>query len=429
MDRIVTSYHRKPLMNSHEQGARPSDSLPSLPVLQHAVRKTTELLAHELALPSTIAPRWSDIEWRVAEAVAVMQGVSALLANRLRWQGPPRWQHFLEEQKQQTFLRRERIEVLLGSLDREARKAGVPLITLKGAALHGIDAYPRGDRPMSDVDLLARETDIDTVKGILQTLGYRPGAPQPNGQIFEPLRRPQHRRFGEHVDHPIEIDLHTRIAERLPVAVADITRQEFPADAVAGLNGYPSEGALMRHLLLHAANNIRTRALRFIQLYDIALLSSRFGRQQWQELTECEGGTAGLWWAYAPLMITARYFPSRVPDSVLAAAATRCPWLLKKLSRRHTLTEVSWSKLRFQAFPGAEWCRTPAQILRFAAERAFPGHTGGAAPNLYVSRPYFSASRWHTLSRFDRALRWAFSSPTRVQSMYPIRVALGIQQP
>jgi len=40
----------------------------------------------------------------------------------------------------------------------------------------------------------------------------------------------------------------------------------------------------MRHLLLHAAGNIRARALRQMQLHDIALLAPRMKASDWSEL-------------------------------------------------------------------------------------------------------------------------------------------------
>ena len=69
--------------------------LPKAAVLQAALKATTDRLAAELAEPAHSAPGWNDFEWRAAMAVAVMHGVSALLAGRLRWVGPPHWQAFL----------------------------------------------------------------------------------------------------------------------------------------------------------------------------------------------------------------------------------------------------------------------------------------------------------------------------------------------
>jgi hypothetical protein len=417
-------------MRSHQLRAETEATLPPLRVLQAALRKTTELLARELAIPSTQSPRWTELEWRIAEAAAVMQGTSALLANRLRWHGPPRWQQFLEAQKHQTQLRHGRIADLLERLDAGGRAAGIPFVALKGAALYRLGAYPREDRPMGDVDLLARPADFEGARRFISAAGYEAGLLTDRHQLFEPLERSAVFSFGEHVDHPIKIDLHTRIAERLPVATADITALEFPAYAHPGLNKYESEAALMRHLLLHAANNMRARALRFIQLYDIALLGGRLGAAQWNQLRATAETSDGLWWAFAPLALTARYFPASVPTAMLDATMRKCPPLLRRASGQQMLTDVSWSQLRIQAFPGIEWCRSPLQALRFVASRVFPSRKEiEALHTVTIKRPYGASVPWYGLSHINRIARWVFSSPPRVQAIYPIRIALGIQRP
>ena len=54
---------------------------PSLKIVKEGLRRTTEALALELALPqpSDTAPEWSDLEWQLASAAAVAHGVSPLL--------------------------------------------------------------------------------------------------------------------------------------------------------------------------------------------------------------------------------------------------------------------------------------------------------------------------------------------------------------
>jgi hypothetical protein len=106
-------------------------------VLEATLRKVTEGLAKELACPTQYAPDWSGFEWTVARAVAAMHGVSPLLSRTLRWQGPAGWVQSLAEQRAHTAKRRARIDGLLRLIDQAAREAGVAVVPLKGAALHG----------------------------------------------------------------------------------------------------------------------------------------------------------------------------------------------------------------------------------------------------------------------------------------------------
>jgi len=79
--------------------------MPSYSTIATALRKTTEHLALEVAQPRDSPPDWTELEWAIARSVAAMQGISFLLATRLRWKGPPAWQSFLADQREQCLLR------------------------------------------------------------------------------------------------------------------------------------------------------------------------------------------------------------------------------------------------------------------------------------------------------------------------------------
>lgn len=403
--------------------------MPRLSVVEAALKKTTELLAHELAVPTDTAPAWSEFEWRIAQAVAVVQGTAALLSNRLRWCGPGHWQRFLAGQKHQTCLRQRRILALLDRIDERARTAGIALVALKGTALCRLGLYPAGDRPMGDIDLWSDAAHIARAARLLQDLGYARGPVTNRHLVFEPPWTPAPNAFGEHVDHPIKIELHTRISEYLPVAETDITAAVVPRGAAPGVNAYPSNGALMQHLLLHAAGNLRARALRFSQLHDIALLAARMDSTDWRALAAAAPDARGPWWALAPLALTQRYYAGAIPPAAIAATARHAPWLLRGCVRRHRLVDVSWSRLRIQAFPGIEWSRSPAEAFAFMSRRVFPSRRALAEMSIVLNDPCARSVPWYGLSHSSRILRWVFSRPPRVQMIYPVRIALGLETP
>src|SRR5512134_3622005 len=109
--------------------------IPPFGVLAAALRKTTKHLAHEVAQPGSSPPDWSGLEWAIARSAAAMQGISTLLANNLRWSGPPAWLSFLAEQRRQAMLRHARIGELLERIDTALRTRRVGGIALKGSAL------------------------------------------------------------------------------------------------------------------------------------------------------------------------------------------------------------------------------------------------------------------------------------------------------
>jgi Uncharacterised nucleotidyltransferase len=404
-----------------------SESGAQLNKMAIALRKTTEVLARELSSPSNDAPVWTEFEWRIARSVAAMHGVSSLLCGSL-WIGPKAWRQFLEEQRRQSIARHSEIMRLLEGIDSRAREAGIALVALKGAALYASGIYSAGERPMGDIDLLIRNDDALMTTRLLEGCGYVASFNFRRHQVFEPSNVKVVNRvpLGEHIDSPIKIEVHTKISEHLPVAAADITHCIYPDNAHAGLNSYPSVASLMMHLILHAAGNIRARALRLVQLHDIAALAARFGRGDWNELSATRLNGRALWWAFPPLMLTARYYPGTIPPAVMTSLEADCPWLLRQRVRHQKLTDVSWSNILIEAFPGLEWSRTASEALEFMGSRIRPSRE--ALSELQVGAAQIPGSRnvgWYESSHRARILRWVFSRPPRVQTLLSVRAALS----
>src|SRR5262249_18469846 len=124
-----------------------ADQMAKLRGMERMLRKTTECLANELVRPSEVAPDWSTSEWAIERAAATMHGISALLLERLRWQGPGDWTAFLTAQRAQILERHGRIQSLADAIDCAAREQGIALVALKGVALHARGIYRPGERP------------------------------------------------------------------------------------------------------------------------------------------------------------------------------------------------------------------------------------------------------------------------------------------
>jgi hypothetical protein len=407
------------------------DALPPPPAVQAALRKTTETLAGELARPTHAAPDWSEFEWRVGRAVSAIHGVSPLLSTTLRWRGPRGWVQFLEEQRAHTAERHLRIEELLTIIDRRARAEGIAVVALKGAALHAAGLYSPGERPMADVDLLVRPRDSAGMTGILQSLAFYESRERSRREReFSPIDRRIPCELGEHSNNDIKIEVHERIGEALPMYDTDISELIFPAQPRPGLNAYPSAASLMMHLLLHAAGAMAVKALRLVQLHDLALLSLRMSDPDWDEVLSHRTAERGHWWAFPPLQLTARYYSSHVPSRVLAALSHDCPHLLNTMSRKRRLSDVSLSYLWVDAFPGIEWSQSIAEMLGYAASRIKPSAEVAKqrAQATKTEEPWASQGRWDHLPQSRRLLRWVISRPTRTRTMHSVCVALAQAQ-
>lgn len=400
------------------------NALPPAAAVHAALRKITEVFAAELDRPTSTEPDWSVLEWALARAVATMHGVSPLLGRRASWRGFDGWTDFLEDQRAHTEYRQVRILELLRRIDQRAREAGIAVTALKGSALHALGLYEIGERPMSDIDLLVRPRDAQRTAQLLRTLRYRESYTGWKERVFTPIDARAPARYGEHSNNDIKIELHERIFERLPSRPAEISEFLFPLCPHPGLNAYPSKAALMAHLLLHAAGTMVNRSLRLIQLHDMALLASRMAAADWNELLEYRRDGTSLWWALPPLRLTMRYYPREVPPDVANALKGDCQWHLDRASRRRTLSDVSFSHLWVDAFPGIEWSRSIAEMIEYAIGRIRPNAQYRALRGTIDTNEAW-ASDWSRLSQTRRVLAWLTSRPTRPVTMHVVRAALG----
>jgi hypothetical protein len=400
------------------------EALPPLRVVRAGLRRATEALAAELALPGNSTPEWSPLEWRLAMAASAAHGVSPLLDRRPGWQHTE-WRRFLASQREHVEQRHRRIVDLLHRLDAAARATGVPLVPLKGSALHALGLYAPGERPMADIDLLVHPGDARRAAGLLRELGYEESFAQWKHQVFKPVAEAPVAALGEHRDTPVNIELHTHIHERLPLATVDLTATVYPHQAQPGLNAYPSHAALMGHLLLHAAGNICGRSLRLLHLNDISLLATRMAPHDWNVLWDHPAGVPP-WWAAPPLRLVARYYRHAVPDAVLARLERDCPPWLRALSRRWTLSAVSCSDLWLHGLAGMEWCRSPGEVARYLRNRLKPtDEARRERADMVRTQLWLQGQSWVTAPQRRRILAWLTRPVPRMDTLYVVRAALA----
>jgi hypothetical protein len=401
--------------------------LPSPKLIELGLSAATERFAAELVKPQSDAPAWTDFEWQMARAAGVLHGITPLLATTLQWSGPAGWLAFVHEQRHQTLLRYHRIDAVLKNIDARATDQGLAFVALKGAALHALGVYSAGERPMADIDLLVHPADAQRAAEMLAAVGYVQTAAVWKHQVFEPgqcAAPTSGLPVGEHQDYPVKVELHTRIAERLPLTATDITEVVYPLHPKPGLNPYPSTNALLLHLLLHAAGNMSARALRLMHLHDIARLAAKMAPEEWELLVGAVPAPRALWWALPPLELLNRYQPGLVPCHVLAALRAACPWALRRLCRRVSLTQMSFASLAVSAFPALQWCTSLSERLRYVRQRILPGAEQRAARRVTGAEQWAVQHSWVHLSQGRRVLQWLTARPPRHASMYIVQAVL-----
>jgi len=279
---------------------------------------------------------------------------------------------------------------------------------------------------MADLDLLVRPADAEAVARLLASLGYREIGATWKHRAFEPEGPGWRTQLGEHADSPIKIDLHVKVAERLPLKEHDFSDVIWPRDGAPGIHGYPSLAALMLHVLAHAAGAMVARCARLIQLSDIARIAERMTPQDWAQLAGCGGRERRLWWISAPLYLTSRYFPAAARAELPASILADCPWLLRLASRRRSLTDLSYSRVLLDPVPGIVWARSPLEMARYVVSRIYPSaEQRTQLATLARTGPWSVEPRWYAQSQLRRILQWMARRPARTETMQPVRAALA----
>jgi hypothetical protein len=274
---------------------------------------------------------------------------------------------------------------------------------------------------MSDVDLLVRPQELESLGRALTSIGYEHSFTSRRNVVFMPRSAPAASRFGERAGNPIPIEVHTRIAERLPATEVEITSRLWPSDVAPGINAYASQSALFRHVALHCAGDMRGSVLRLIQLRDVGLLAMRLAPGDWNELVH----DTTCWWLYPVLRMSERYFPRSIPARIFESSRRQCPPWLRWASDRSVLTDVSWSNLRIEALPGIEWSRTPLEVARYVRRRILPDRAVFTELDHWEKEmPQLRAFPLYGQRHLTRILRWVFARPPRVETISSVVAAL-----
>jgi Uncharacterised nucleotidyltransferase len=383
--------------------------------LSDALRKTTEALAAELDSPTPKAPEWSVFEWGIARAVVTIHGIAGLLLRQLQWGGVPGWREFLAAEVADAGQRYEDARAALVEIDSHSRLSGVAVVALKGMALHAMGLYQPGERPMADLDLLVQPAELGTAADLLEKLGF-----EAKGSTWK------HREYSRIVadGRTLKIDLHTRLAERLAYREFELPGDVFSNRHEAGVQQYRSRLVLLRHLLLHTASNMSTHWVRGVHLHDIARLSEGMSRTEWADFSE--PGWPHSWLLYPPLALVARYFPGAINESALDQLAARCPPRLARITRRHTLFDVSASNPHIFALPAMAWCTSFADLLRYVRLRAIPERSELASLRAVANSGGFAAGKsWYQKSQPARIAEWLFRRSVRPATLFAVRRVLA----
>jgi hypothetical protein len=160
-----------------------------------------------------------------------------------------------EERPRAMRARNLRMMRLLERIAARFGEAGVPLMVLKGAALHLTLYEQPDDRAMADLDLMIRPEDVDRAFHLLEGLGGLRGEPLVRDDFFPRFHYEIEYTLGK--IYPVKIDLHVRPFRPLRYS------QIVPVDALWGRAQtvsigranilVPAADDMLMHLVVHAS--------------------------------------------------------------------------------------------------------------------------------------------------------------------------------
>jgi hypothetical protein len=272
---------------------------------------------------------WQSDQWQWARTAMHVHGIAPLLYQTLR--RLPAWDEL--PQSIRTYLQNyyelngERLGILMAELQailKSARQAGMRVLPLKGAILATHYYQAQALRPMADLDLLVRPSDLYRMGRLLRQLGYRDMLSSLRHQRFLLTRRGLQITSldREHPDNPYVVEIHTAVEEEFPGChyriTDDLWNQSEPAqfgDAPGRLVNPP---ALLEHLLIHGARDLFDHHARLIQLYDMSLVIPHLSAPDWDLLRHEAGRRQAQRWLYAPLRFLERYLGGAAPPDFMA---------------------------------------------------------------------------------------------------------------
>lgn len=316
-----------------------------------------------------------DAGIELAAFAASSQGIAPLLA-ALPNAGslPSDVAVFLASERVSSSARGAKLRRTLRETVAALREAGVEVVAMKGAVLANFHYAEPALRPMGDLDLLLREPrDLGRATAALSRAGWRPHFDTPRHRVFVKPDERVVRPATEDPENPIRVEVHTSF--RLPVLgrVYDASAALRAEAETRDLDGTPvaiaAGPALLRHLLLHAAEDFAGNGIRGIQAHDFRLLAAR-AEKLVPEISTEERGNAGapLWFAASAIE---RLFPDTFEEAFLKSlesgvSATVRARAVGVPTLRYTRPAQGWSRTLLSLVEG------PVPRARFLRRTLFP---------------------------------------------------------
>ena len=263
--------------------------------------------------------RLSDVDWHCLVDDATRHGVAPLLHRRLQANGhtsmPLGVRRKLSDLHLHNHLKNTAVFEQLADVLSQLHRLGIPVMPLKGAQLARQVYEDPALRPMQDLDLLVKASDLPAVQEALNGAGYRATK---TGRNIDYSRHHHVQAVSKRGAIPIEVHHHLVQANNpFTIDIEAIWRRAVEA-VVAGVPvSVLSPEDLILHLCTHAAYNNRFR-IPLLALCDIdtAVQQCR-DAIDWDQLVQVANADGRGRFIYSALLLVQRTLGTALPSAEL----------------------------------------------------------------------------------------------------------------
>lgn len=292
--------------------------------------------------PPAVIEHLTGDDWDHLAVTAIALGLAPLLhwrLTQLEVTVPPLALAKLGVTRQAHAKRNEAIGQQLAELLASFAQHQIEVMVLKGALL-APTAYPEAAlRPMNDIDLLFRPTDLPKVGAVFASLGYMGKHKDAGSGPGVTKHLSTYRRTGHQGETPNPylsaggdrmVEPHGSLEESWFGLKVNITPGVWERAVPLTLHGQPayrlSTNDLVIHLAVHAAFHVIMGASVFVQLYDLGRVIETWPSElNWPQVLTLTRQRQAQAFVYAGLYWAKTLYGAAIPETVLTALAKECP--------------------------------------------------------------------------------------------------------
>jgi hypothetical protein len=311
---------------------------------------------------------WGHAEWLAAEWVTYWQNALPWLVRRIRDTGV---EVSADVYARLTILDRdirERTRRMLANaveLLAALQEEGVAAVPTKGAVL-AARYYPDPLlRPLTDLDILVHERDLDRAGAVLLKLGYRLHSRSAEDLVY---LRGEFRGHGWSPDNVHPVEMHYAVREEYAGLAFDLSdaiwRHNTRSAYWHGIDALlPDTAALLLHVCAHATSDWLIRRGRLYQICDLKLLAGRMTPDDWDVFAAAIGPENSRY-VYPALAFALKYADLPVPVGLLERLRALTPARLCAYVDATELAEASQSNSETRSGIGVDIAHMLARSRR-----------------------------------------------------------------